>query len=74
MPHPPADYEVWGSVVKPFNSVAVLASKSRGHSLSREPVAVPRVESMGRIHEFFKGNQGSRGLCPQKLKQNVKIL
>jgi len=28
-----------------------------GHSHTREPVAVPQVESIDRIHEFFKGNQ-----------------
>jgi len=38
--------------------MTVLQPKNLGgHSHSREPVAVPRVESMGRIQEFFKGNQ-----------------
>ena len=29
---------------------------------AREPVAVPQVESIERIHEFFKGNQMMMGL------------
>ena len=40
----------------------------REHSHMREPVVVPQVESIVRIHD------GSWGLRSQKLKQNVIIL
>jgi len=33
-----------------------LKSKG-GHSHTREPVALHQMESIERIHEFFKGNQ-----------------